>query len=139
MPSNNPNHMDNLNPPWKKGESGNPKGRPRKLFTDMARELKAQGYENVTAPRLIEAYEILLGLPEEKLKEIMTDKDQPVLFKILIKGMISSKGYELIEKMLDRVHGKPRQSIDISADMRESVKKLFPFGKEESIPEGDAE
>jgi len=35
MPSNNPNAKENLKPPWKKGESGNPNGRPSKLITEL--------------------------------------------------------------------------------------------------------
>lgn len=128
MPSNNPNHMDNLNPPWQKGQSGNPRGRPRKLFSDLAKELKEQGYENVTPSRLVEAYEMLIGLPASKLKEIMQDEDQPVVFKILIKGLTSSKGVDVLERILDRAHGKARQIVEID-NLREKVQALFPFGE----------
>lgn len=107
---NNPRAKENLKPAWQKGQSGNPKGRPKKLFSEMAKELREQGYESVTPARLVEAYEMLLALPADKLKEIMQDDNQPVIFKVLIKALTGSKGIDVIEKMLDRAHGKPKQT-----------------------------
>ena len=97
--------------PFQKGKSGNPKGRPPKIFSDMAKRFKAEGFESVNQSRIAEAYEMLLALPESKLKEIMLDKDQPVIFKMLIKNMTSARGFAVIESMLDRAIGKPTQQI----------------------------
>lgn len=121
--------MENLRPPWKPGESGNPKGRPRRLISALVKELREQGFENVTAGRLIEVYEMLLGLPASKLKEIMQDEDQPVILKVLIKGLTGPKGVDVLEKMLDRAHGKAKQVVEIDG-IREKVQELFPFGKD---------
>jgi hypothetical protein len=115
--ANNPRHKENLRKPWKKGESGNPKGAPPKVFTDMERQFKAEGYNPVTLKAISEAYQMLLALPEEKLKEILIDKNQPVIFKMIIKGMTSGKAMEIIERMLDRVHGKPTQAVKSTIDI----------------------
>lgn len=105
-----------IKPRWKKGESGNPKGRPKKLFKQLADELSKEGYERVTAQQVRESIEMILGLDEQALKRIQADPDQPVLFKILIKGMAGKRGVETIEKMLDRVHGRPTQVNELRGD-----------------------
>lgn len=115
--ANNPKHKDNLKKPWAKGQSGNPKGRPPKLFSDMARQLNEEGYEPVSPTKISEAYQMLLALPEDKLKDIMLDKNQPVIFKMLIKAMTSNKSIDVIERMLDRSQGKPTQAVKSTIDI----------------------
>lgn len=44
----------------------------------------------------------LLQLPESELKKMLKDTKQPMLIRILIKNMLSGKGFDVIEKMLDR-------------------------------------
>jgi hypothetical protein len=123
--ANNPNHKKNLKKPWQKGESGNVKGRPRKLFSDIAAELKAKGFQEVNAARINEAYQMILGLPLSELKSLMTDADAPVVLKVLIKQLTGSKGFDAIEKILDRAHGKPKQVTSLTAEDDETVSITF--------------
>jgi hypothetical protein len=102
----------NLKPAWKKGESGNLNGRPPKVFTDLAKQFQKEGYKGVSKREITEALEVLIGLPEHKLKEILTDPNQPILFKVLIRSMVGKDGVSTIESILNRVHGKPTQSIE---------------------------
>lgn len=106
----------NAKPPDKgfrdRPEHINRKGRPPKLFTSLVKDLREQGYESITPTRIKEAYEMLLALPQSKLKEIMEDDHQPVIFKVLIKALTSQRGVEVIDRMLDRAHGKPNQQLN---------------------------
>jgi len=97
---------------FKKGESGNPKGRPPKLLTELLEDLRAEGFERVTTSQVVDAYETLFGLPVEKLRAVAINEKLPMISRIVAKAMLSTKGFEILEKMLDRAQGRPKQSID---------------------------
>jgi hypothetical protein len=93
----------------KKGQVLNPNGRPRKLFSDVLLELSKVGHGRVSNTQVAEAYEILIALKEKELIEWTNDKDRPMLLRIVGKALLSGKGFENIERILDRVHGKAIQ------------------------------
>jgi hypothetical protein len=99
---------------FKKGQTGNPNGRPPKTLTVINAKLKAEGHEAVTASAIWEAFSILLGLPESKIKEIVMDTENPRMLRLAGETMLSGDGWDIIEKMLDRAHGKAKQSIDVT-------------------------
>lgn len=108
----NPNPDQSNLKPFKKGQSGNPKGRAPKLLTELLKELQAEGYERVTSGQVIDAYETLFGLPVEKLREVAKNDNLPMISRIVAKAMLSTRGFEILERMLDRAQGRPKQSID---------------------------
>ena len=85
----------NLKPPWKKGQSGNPKGRPRKKhITD----------------------ELLLLLKQKiTLKNPLNKQDEEKTIKEHLSTIILAKGLSgdmrAIRELLDRVEGKPEQEV----------------------------
>lgn len=101
--------------PFKPGESGNPFGRPKKLVGQILDDLRASGYQPVTKSQISDVYQTLIILPEEDLKLIANDKDQPMLNRIIVKAILGGKGFENIEKILDRAQGKAMQSNDITS------------------------
>ena len=94
-----------------KGETGNPNGRPPLLLSTIVAELRAQGYERATAGTVADAFETLLNVPEDVLTEMVKDKTKPMSLRIVGKAMLTAKGWEVLQAMLDRVHGKAKQAV----------------------------
>ena len=98
---------------FKKGQSGNPKGRPPRLVSSVLKELQEKGHERVSKGAVRDVYEYLIGLNKEELTKLSKDKKTPMLFSVIAKEIIGKKGFEVIERMLDRAHGKASQSNEI--------------------------
>jgi hypothetical protein len=101
----------------KKGESGNPNGRPRKVFSQLSKEWTAAGIERATRERIREVYESLLGLTLLEVRDIAGRVDDesnhyPAIVRLAAKEMTGKRGIEILREMLDRAHGKAGQSID---------------------------
>lgn len=96
-----------------KGETLNPNGRPPKVLTKVLEELREAGYQNVKVANVVEAYELLFGLDQKKIEEVVSDVKQPMIMRIVGKAMLSKKGTEMLEKMLDRAFGKPKQVQEV--------------------------
>lgn len=103
--------------PWPKGTSGNPAGRRPKLLSSILSDLKGKGYDRVGPANVIEAFELLMNLPEEEIKAIVADKAQPMIVRIVGKSMLSDKGWLVLQTMIDRAHGKAKQSMDLSGSL----------------------
>ena len=93
-----------------KGFDGNPqninrKGRPRGIPL-INRQLAEKGYEPAKKSQIEEVYMQLMNLSEADLTTLGKDKKQPMLVSILIENMLGGKGFDVIEKMLDRGIGK---------------------------------
>ena len=100
---------------FRKGESGNPFGPPRKLTSQVLADLKAAGYERVGPSSVAEASEQLIGVPESVLRSIAKDADQPVFMRILAETLLKKKGrFEAVNVVMDRAHGKAKQQVDLT-------------------------
>ena len=81
-------------------------------------ELRAKGYERITAKAAGEVVELLIGLPEYEVRRLADDEHGSILQRTLASGLLN-KGTQLrvLMELLDRAHGKPKQAIDhTSAD-----------------------
>ncbi len=112
-----------------KGESGNLAGRPPKLLSTIVAELRSQGYERATANQVADAFETLLNVPEDVLANMVKDKHKPMSLRIVGKAMLTAKGWEVLQAMLDRAHGKAKQSLDHTSGGKEIVVKFIESGK----------
>lgn len=115
---------------FKKGQSGNPKGRPPKTMSTINAKLKAEGHEVVTPSVIYECFTLLVGLNEAKLKEIVKDTENPRALRLAAEIMLSGDGWDIIEKMLDRAHGKARQSVDVTSQ-GERIEAVIKWGDRE--------
>lgn len=124
----NPNANLNLPPEhlWKKGQSGNPKGRPKKLLS----KLKDKGYNKYEINWTIEN---LIAMTVDELKEVKKDKENTVLERIVATALLNSykKGsLYAIDNLLTRAHGAPKQQIEqtnINKEFTVTFKKVEPL------------
>ena len=99
---------------FKKGQSGNPAGPPPRLLSTITAELKSKGYERATANQVADAFETLMNVPQDELAKMVKDEKAPMSLRIVGKAMLTAKGWEVLQAMLDRAHGKAKQSMDMT-------------------------
>ena len=100
---------------FEKGDTNNG-GRPPMLLSTIVAELRAEGYERATANQVADAFETLLNVPEDVLAEMVKDKTKPMSLRIVGKSMLTAKGWEVLQAMLDRAHGKAKQQMDLTSN-----------------------
>ena len=99
---------------FKKGSNPNPHGRPKKTMRTFIEEMEAEGYECPSPDQISKSFLYLGTLPEEKLKEVLADKERPMMQRIIAKGILANKGIDILERIIDRAYGKV-QRIDITS------------------------
>lgn len=93
----------------------NRKGRPRRLVSNIIEELKKEGVERVSQTDVKDIYLMLINLKISEIESKVKDKDQPALVRIVGKEILGGKGFDVIEKMLDRAIGKSEENIKVGA------------------------
>jgi hypothetical protein len=108
---------------FKKGETGNPNGRPRKYVS----LLKEQGYK---LSEINDTIQVMMSMDMEELKKVWDNPKATILEKTIAAAMRKSleKGslYSL-DTLLTRVYGKPKEQMDIQQDTR--IEVVFVEGK----------
>ena len=129
---------------WKKGQVTNPKGRPRKTISSLVQQFEEEGMAMPSPTEVSKLYLYIATRTEEELKAMMSDKEQPMMVRIVAKGILDKKGLDVVEKIVDRAYGKelhiePLQ-IQFVADKEALAKaqaEVTPLEAREG-PEGDA-
>lgn len=109
----------------KKGTVLNPNGRPKKTMSTFIAEMEAEGYECPSPEEISKSFLYLGTLPEEKLKEVLADKERPMMQRIIAKGILANKGIDILERIIDRAYGKV-QHIDLTSK-GEQIKQPEPL------------
>lgn len=98
---------------WKKWQSGNPKWSPLKGIALCNAELEKQGIVPATKAEIEANYMAMVNIDEATLDKIALDMTKPMLTRIVARNMKSGKGFDVIERMIDRAHGKAVQKEEI--------------------------
>jgi hypothetical protein len=101
----------------------NRNGRPKKLISTVNNELEKKGIKEATTNEIKSCYLRLINLEVEELQKMIEDKEQPVLIRVVGKNILSGKGFEIIDKMLDRSIGRAIQQTDVTTN-GESINKV---------------
>lgn len=99
--------------PFKKGQSGNPKGRPRKTYTQHIADIKAKGYALPTTEEYKDMMLMLLSMTEDDLKQFASEKERPYWVRLIIIDLNSKQSRQkLMSDHRDWLFGKAKQNID---------------------------
>ena len=119
---------------FKKGKSGNPKGRPRSTIRTMIKEFENAGLVVPSNEEMGKMYLYIATLNEEELKKLLNDKELPMMTRIIARGILSKKGLDVVDKIVNRAYGS-QQHIDITTNGKdlqpEPMKLIFVANKEE--------
>lgn len=109
----------NLRPAWQKGQSGNPKGRPRNRVAAFRERImgkqKAKKYFGISAFEVTEWYEVLITLDLPDLKLLAADDEAPALARTYARAIIfdmNAGKTTTIDKLTAKLHGKAIQRIE---------------------------
>lgn len=110
----------------KKWEVRNTTGQPKKGIALVNSQLAEQWIHPATKQDIEANYMAMLQLWQDKLTEMANDKAQPMLIRIIAKNMLWWKGFDIIEKMLDRWIGKAKQMEEIKQTVEIDVQHINP-------------
>ena len=106
----------NDNTKFKKGESGNPNGRPKKLYSDHIKDMKGKGYSPPTRTEYFDMVGLLLAMTEEDLKAFAQDKNRPYWIRLIIIDMNSKNTRQkMMADYRDWLFGRASQSMDLTS------------------------
>jgi hypothetical protein len=106
--------------PYKKGQSGNPKGRPRKFVC----QLKDLGYNKQDINQTIEN---MMAMTLSELADVYKDENATILEKTIagaMKKSLERGSLYSIETLISRVHGTPKAEIDLNATANMNISFL---------------
>lgn len=108
---------------WKKGQSGNPAGKPRRLLA----QVRGLGYTKAEVMHLINT---MLALKVQELRKIADNSNSDMLERTIAKVLVKSfdKGsLYAIDNLLSRAQGKPAEMIDVQT--KESRVIVVQYGE----------
>ena len=106
---------DNLKP-FKKGQSGNPNGRPKKWVST----LRDSGYK---MSEVRDCILVMMAMTMDELKDAFENKNATALEKTVagaIRKSITKGSLYSMETLMDRVFGKPRETIDSQVELKDT-------------------
>lgn len=113
----------------KRPQNINKTGANRKTISSVNLELEKSGATEASKKDITSCYLRLIQLSIPELGAKVKDSQQPALVRIVGKAIISGKGFDVIEKVLDRGIGKPDQSVEVQSKniiQFQNVSKQFP-------------
>jgi hypothetical protein len=87
---------------------------PKKIISSINNELENLGYTEATKQDIISCYLRLVQISVSELNSKIKDTTQPAIIRIVGEAILSGKGFDVVEKILDRGIGKPAGSMELT-------------------------
>jgi hypothetical protein len=99
---------------FKKGQSGNPDGRPKKNYSDVISELRAKGYKPPCKSEYFDMIGMLLVMNEEDLQDFAKDASKPYWIRsIAIDLNNKNMRQKITSDHRDWLFGKASQKMEV--------------------------
>lgn len=102
-------------------------GANRKTIAAVNIDLETAGHTEASKQDIVSCYLRLINLPIPELEALVKNDNQPALIRIVGKAILSGKGFDVIDKILDRGIGKAMQTMDVSVTTPEHLKSKEEF------------
>lgn len=117
---------------WKKGESGNPNGRPRKVLRQLEEKVGIEFGVSLSKEDKFQILESMLEMSLTQLQSIATDKECPAFMVVIANGLkedIKKGRINTLAECFDRFFGKAEQSskMDITTKGESINEKRITF------------
>tara|TARA_R110002110_G_scaffold48419_6_gene144356 strand:- start:102 stop:503 length:402 start_codon:yes stop_codon:yes gene_type:complete len=91
-------------------------GANRKSISSVNIELEAKGIKAASKKDILDCYLRLINIDLKELGAMVKDEEQPAMIRIVGKSIMSGKGFDVIEKVLDRGIGRPDNNVDVTTN-----------------------
>lgn len=100
-------------------------GRKPSLIKDINKQFAEKGFTQATQSDINGAYMTIVNLPLSQITEIAKKENDeyPLLYKLVAKHLLTPKGMETLEKLLNRSIGMPKQEIKVESSMFDDMSK----------------
>lgn len=98
-------------------------GANRKSIASVNLDLEANGYKAANKQDIIDCYLRLINVDLKELGKMVAEDTQPAMVRIVGKAILSGKGFDVIEKLLDRGIGKADSKLTLDVKVEQP---LFP-------------
>lgn len=110
------------------------RGRKPKVFSQLSKEWQERGIERATPQAVAEAFEYVLALHALDVREIAGDakdetNDMPMVVRLAAKELLGRRSLEILREMLDRAHGKAKQSVEHSGPNGGAINMAFDVSR----------
>lgn len=101
---------------WKRGESGNPEGRPRRVLKQIEQNVGIEFNVSLSAEDKFQILNSMIEMSLDELRDITTDKSCPVFMVNVARALkrdIENGRIVTLSELFDRFFGRPKQSSEV--------------------------
>ena len=133
-------NIENLNP-FKKGQSGNPNGRPKKIETVLADYFFSEHNLKLSKTQTQDIIQVILGKTKKELMDLAANDELPFWVALIAKKAkrdFDKGSIHILDVLFDRVYGKPKEEVSQTVNKVRIFKPIDLSVQEDDSPEEDS-